>query len=36
MDAPTEATKVFAHTFKKMLINAKCLDEDGAIIRDNL
>jgi len=36
MDEPTEATKVFANTFKKMMKNANCLDEKDAIIRDNL
>ena len=36
MDQPTEATKVFANTFKKMMASANCLDEDEAIIRENL
>ena len=36
MDQPTEATKVFANTFKKMMLNAKCLDAQGNIIRDEL
>jgi len=36
MDKPTEATRVFAETFRNMMHNAGCLDSHGNIYKDKL